>query len=591
MQLIAKTIKGNRYWYLIQKGRRGDVVTNVKTIYLGSADRLAGILAEAGESSFPVSHSSQEVGASAALVAEARALMLSELIDKACPNRRSDAMLSFGQLITILAIQRAIAPTHLRSQEKLRTWYEGCGIQDLLPLDPCGLDSRRVDEALGLLRANDLERLETALVAAVLRENEVARDVLAFDTSNFDSYTRSANPSQLLKRGHAKSKRTDLRVLGLGLLVTADDEGLPLLWFVYPGNQPDTKSFRGFLARLRRNQKRLGIGTRSTVVCDGGNICQDAVEQVEGDPSLHLVARLPTGHAPQADMLRTNELQPVEGFGDTVKAKMLQTQVYGKIRTVVAVYSASMHTSQLPGLYRDIKKAQGDLTALKQRLERQSEGKGRGQPLTLATAKVKAEGALGRQHMTTLYGVEIGGTDVKPTLSFSFNDAALHYLEEYRLGRTAIITDHSDWPIEKIVSSLREQSHVEFAFRQLKEPQWASAVPLRHHTDPMLRLHAFTAVLALLLSKLVVRRLKRAGIQTTINEAMTELSDLRLARIDYGPAASPALKAMARERKIPPKPNFLQGQMIRALGISDALQLGPTFAKTKTKQARASTRK
>ena len=190
--------------------------------------------------------------------------------------------------------------------------------------------------------------------------------------------------------------------------------------------------------------------------------------------------------------------------------------------------------------------------------------------------------------MAELYGFEIGGTDAKPTLSFSFNEAALHHLEEYRLGRTAIITDHSDWPITKLVSSLREQSHVEFAFRQLKEPKWASAVPLRHHTDPMLRIHAFTAVLALLLSKLVVRRLKRAGIHTTINEAMTELSDLRLARIDYGPTASPALKALARERKIPPKPNILQGHMIRALGIYDELQLGPTFAKTKTKQPRAS---
>jgi transposase len=589
MQLIAKTVKGNRYWYLVQKGRRGGVVTNVKTIYLGSADRLAGILTEAGEAAFPISFSSWEVGASAALIAEARILDLVGLIDQACPNRRSDAKLSFGQLITILAIQRAIAPVHLRSQEKLRTWYESCGIRDLLPLDPSGLDPRRVDEALGLLRACDLDRLETALVATVLRENEVSRDVLAFDTSNFDSYTRSANPSQLLKRGHAKSKRTNLRVLGLGLLVTADDEGLPLLWFVYPGNQPDTKSFRSFLSRLKRNQKRLGMDTRSTVVCDGGNICQETVERVEGDPSLHLVARLPTGHAPQADQLCTDDLQPVDGFDGMVKAKMLQTPVYGKMRTTVAVYSASMHASQLPGLQRDIKKAACDLQALEQRLIRQSEGKTRGKPLSLASAQVRAEKALARQHMADLYKVDIGGTDARPMLSFRFDEAVWHRIETHRLGRTVVITDRSDWPIEKIVSSLREQSHVEFAFRQLKEPQWSSAIPLRHHTDPMLRVHAFTTVLALMLSKLVVRRLKRAGIKTNIDEAMTELSKLCLARIDYGPAASPALKALAKERSIPPKPNALQAKMIRALGISTELMLGPTFAKKKIKQPQAKT--
>lgn len=101
-------------------------------------------------------------------------------------------------------------------------------MRDLLPVDPAGLDARRVHEALELLRAADLDRLETDLVAAVVRKYQVSRDVLAFDTSNFDSYTSSANPSRLLKRGHAKSKRTNLRVLGLGMLVTADDDGLPL---------------------------------------------------------------------------------------------------------------------------------------------------------------------------------------------------------------------------------------------------------------------------------------------------------------------------------------------------------------------------
>jgi len=124
--------------------------------------------------------------------------------------------------------------------------------------------------------------------------------------------------------------------------------------------------------------------------------------------------------------------------------------------------------------------------------------------LNLATARAKTEKAVARQHMANLYRVDVSGTDEQPTVAFHFDETAWQNLEKYRLGRTNIITDRSDWPIEKILSSLREQSHVEFAFRQLKEPQWASAIPLRHHTDSMLRIHAFTAVLALLLSKLVV---------------------------------------------------------------------------------------
>jgi len=69
---------------------------------------------------------------------------------------------------------------------------------------------------------------------------------------------------------------------------------------------------------------------------------------------------------------------------------------------------------------------------------------------------------------------------------------------------------------------------------------------------------------------------------------MTELSNLRLASIDYGPTASPALKALAKERRITPKPNALQAKMIRALGISDELKLDPTFTKKKIQQSRHS---
>jgi hypothetical protein len=239
VQLVRKPVKGYSYWYLVQKGRRDGVVTNVKTIYLGTADRLAAMLSESGEAQFPASFDSWEVGASAALCAELRELDVVRIIDEACPARRADATLSYGHLLSVIALQRAIAPPPLRSLEQLRQWYEGCGVRELLPIDPAALDARRVHEALALLRADDLERLETNLVAAVVGSYQVSRDVLAFDTSNFDSYTQSANPSRLLKLGHAKSKRTNLRVLGLGMLVTADDDGLPLLWFASGGPTAD----------------------------------------------------------------------------------------------------------------------------------------------------------------------------------------------------------------------------------------------------------------------------------------------------------------------------------------------------------------
>jgi hypothetical protein len=47
-------------------------------------------------------------------------------------------------------------------------------------------------------------------------------------------------PSSRISR--SKQKRSDLRLVGLGLVVTRDG-GIPLAWHAYPGNKPDVTQF------------------------------------------------------------------------------------------------------------------------------------------------------------------------------------------------------------------------------------------------------------------------------------------------------------------------------------------------------------
>ena len=65
-------VTGHCYWYLVQKGRKNGVVTNIKTIYIGSADRLSQMLSEAGESSFPAVFDSKCVTARTLLLRSKR---------------------------------------------------------------------------------------------------------------------------------------------------------------------------------------------------------------------------------------------------------------------------------------------------------------------------------------------------------------------------------------------------------------------------------------------------------------------------------------------------------------------------------------
>ncbi len=583
MQLVQKTIKGRKYWYAVRKGRRGKTVTNVETVYLGSTDKLLARLGlgsgEGGTSGdesalLPVGYWSEEVGGSTALWGLAQSLGVVGIIDECCGTRRSDAVLSYGEILVILAIQRAIAPSNRKSLRQLPNWYESCRIRRFVDAEAHALDERAVHKALGAIDAATIERMEDAIVGQVIAAEGIDTGSLAFDATNFDSYAASTTSSQLLRRGHAKSKKKNLRVLGLGLLVSSDD-GVPLLSFTYPGNRADVASFKSFLRRLRRRTRSLALDENTTVACDGGNISRETVELLE-EAGFRFVARLPTGHAPEADALKSSALRTVRGLaGRRMAAKSLNTEVYGKKRRVIAVFSESMKESQLPGLERDINKAKEDIQALRQRLERQAAGSKRS-PLDIPAATCRVRECLKRQHMASLFKVEVSGDNAAPVLNWEFDQGVFDDLVTNKLGRTAVITDHpsSSWSDARTIKALSEQSHAEDAFRQMKDPRWASAVPLRCRRDQMLRIHAFISVLALLLASLLRRRLGLKGVHVSIDELLFELSELRCGYLKYRPDAPGGLRELARSRAVPPCPTPAQREIVRSLKLD--IELGPT---------------
>ena len=66
---------------------------------------------------------------------------------------------------------------------------------------------------------------------------------VALDMTNFATYIDTTNGrAPIAQRGKAKQKRTDLRLVGLGMVVTRAG-GIPLVWHAYPGNRPDVTQF------------------------------------------------------------------------------------------------------------------------------------------------------------------------------------------------------------------------------------------------------------------------------------------------------------------------------------------------------------
>src|ERR1700675_4088148 len=123
---------------------------------------------------------------------------------------------------------------------------------------------------------------------------------MAFDTTNFDTHIATVTPGDLARRGHAKSKRSDLRVVGLGVLVSETGH-VPLLYRTYSGNSSDQAVLTACLDGLRALHQSLDDGecrerAQRTLVRDGG-FWSPQLELDLDVVGYHSLISLPLGHA------------------------------------------------------------------------------------------------------------------------------------------------------------------------------------------------------------------------------------------------------------------------------------------------------
>jgi transposase len=575
MHLVAKQVKGHEYYYLVEKGRQSGRVVTIRTVYIGNRQKLAELVTGTTSAAAPESYSTEQVGASLALASIASDLGIEDLIDEIASVR--DGAAPVGRRLVLAAIHRVLAPRGENGLKRLLDFYrESSVLSVLLPLPEGALDDRRIGDMLAGLTARQIEDIESAVVRRLVEREGISLNALGFDCSNFDSFAGPKTRSRLLQRGHNKSGRS-LRALGLGLLVTEDD-GMPLLSFVYPGNENDVTAFGRFLKRLDRRQVALGLPVEATVAGDGGNISKQMVLKLEKD-SRYYVLRLPPRHLVSIERAKRSDLRPL---GGKLKAKVwahkMFAPVYGAERCVVDVYSRRMHQRQLPGLRRDRDRARKDLQHLQEMLERQRQGLRRAKPLTVKAVKTRVEKALAREHMADLFRVTIKAGQKAPVITFEEPAEAWTHLEEHVLGRTLLVTNRKDWTSEQIVDASRKQSHNERVFRDLKDPGGVSMLPLRHRRDAALRAHVLLVMLGLLLAKVAERRLKRAGVPVTgVPMMLRTLKSVQRAKLAYGPDAPPALRALAEAHWVPSARTPLQNRMLEGLGIAQRSELGTTI--------------
>jgi hypothetical protein len=468
------------------------------------------------------------VGDVGALAWVAEQLDLVTLIDRACGGLGAKSGPSIGELAVAVAIQRACSPGPKRDLAK----FLDASVPRVSCLPGSAFTGQAFHRLAQAVSDRQLEQAQVAIAKAAVARFELSTSVLAFDTTNFDTHIATVTPGELARRGHAKSKRSDLRVVGLGLLVSESGH-VPLLHRVYSGNGSDQGVLEACLDGLRELHEALdeGEGRRGsaprTLVRDGGSWGP----QLELDLDVagyHTLISLPLGHgaAEQALQMATQRgaMKRLSGKLSQVRAARMRTKVGDLDRTLVVVESQELLQGQKRGIAVALRKAKVQL----RKLERLTQA-GR---ISRGSLERRLQKVLAREHLSSFVVTRIGGDAERPPLHWHVDTAARRQLEKTRLGRRVLCTDQHLWSTGRIVYAFRGQWNVEELFRRAKKGGVVSWGPSYQWADGSLRLHTFATVLGLTLVSLAklalgthdsARAMLRslAGIQATLVRTTT----------------------------------------------------------------------
>jgi transposase len=536
--LYPKKVHGKTYWYLREMARVGGKPKMVSERYLGSAADIAAAVEGAGAAVVPERTRHLAFGDVAAVWAMMRRLDVVGIIDQVTGAKVPGADVSVGTYLALAALNRLVDPC---SKLGFASWWKSTAGDRFTKIGASALDHRRFWDAMHAVNPDQLPVIEARITAAMIEEFDLDTTALALDMTNFATYIDTGNDrAPLAQRGKAKQKRTDLRLVGLGLVVTRDG-GIPLVSHAYAGNRPDVTQFASVIDKLTGGYQALLAqhttarphateatgategteGTDVTVVFDAGqNSAANFAHLVES--GLHYIGSVPPSDQPDLLALPAGAREPVdpERFGGLTALETRRT-IYDRDQRVILTHSPTLHDKQARGLDQTLAKAGARLDDLAATLARGKTRRSRTRvenEITSICANTWAKRVI-TWELT-------GDTPAQHRLTWRIDTAARTELETEIFGKRILITDHDHWPIPDVVAGYRSQSDAEFGFRQLKDRHVVSFSPMHHWTDHNIRVHTYTCVLALQIAHLMRRQAEQAGLHLSVRALLAALAGI-----------------------------------------------------------------
>jgi transposase len=522
--LYKKVISGRPYWYLREMGWVDGKPKMISERYVGTAAEVEALLDAREERMLPERTRHLDFGAVAAAWGLLADLGVAAVIDEVTGTGPSGLPLSPGTYLALAVLNRVVDPC---SKRGFADWWRSTAADRFTKIPAAALDHRRFWDAMHAVPLAGLAQIEEKLALAVCARFGLDTSSVALDMTNFATFIDTANgKAPIAQRGNAKQKRSDLRLVGLGLVVTRGG-GIPLLSHAYPGNKPDVTQFPDMIGTLAARHAALAAaagqqGTEMTVVFDAGQNSEANFALLAGT-KLHYVGSVPASDCRDLLALPASARSIVdESRLGQLTACDTRRVIYGTDRRAILTHSPELHEHQARGFDgTTLAKAGKKLDELAATLARGKTRRPRGK------VEAEIERITHDAWVRRVIAWQLAGERPKDLrLTWSTDQAARAALEEEIFGKHVLITDHDDWPAAEVIAGYRSQSEAEFSFRQLKDPRAVSFSPMFHWTEHNIRIHVLTCVLALQIAHLMRLQADRAGLHMSVRELLSQLASI-----------------------------------------------------------------
>jgi transposase len=429
----------------------------------------------------------------------------------------------FADRAFVLVANRLIAPA---SEHGLAGWLETDFVCDrkgrrFIPhrhqrgrvrIHPRQLDAwyRTLDQ---LLAAKD--RIEVALYHRLRDLFSFQPELVLYDITS--TYFEGAGPHDFAKHGYSRDGKSQNVQVIVGVVMVA---GWPIAHHVWEGNRLDNSTVQDVISDLR---KRFAFG-RIVFVGDRGMVTDENIESITKDENGFLVG-IKRRRNPQLDawLDAVDETKWVDCPGGINarerKTNPLRTRVQevpsgDPAVRVIIIDSDERRAYEQEKRGQAMERAREKLEKLKKRVA----AGGLKQPEKIGAA---VERIMQRYHGYRYFEWRLDGG------ALEFSESPTHLEREKRIeGKYVIATSEQGLSVLDAVALYKDLTEVESGFRQLKDVM--ALRPIYHQIELRVKAHIFVAALALLVQRLLGRRLKEAGVDLSPARAMQALSTVRL---------------------------------------------------------------